>query len=118
MVYTVSVSSPWHWLLFVLSYTFMYLVILDNNRYALKISLEACILFVFWADTIMLKYINTFDRLDQPKGIIWVDYRTVLLLLMSVDLFIFAAHPGINSRPILPFRVLRFCTFDPIKFYR
>ena len=83
-------------MLFILSYIFMYLVILDEQNYALKLSLETVILLILWVDTVLLKYIKSFDRREGKKEIIIIDERTILLLLMTIDLFIFASKEGFN----------------------
>ena len=74
----------------------MYLVILDEQNYALKLSLETVILLILWVDTVLLKYIKSFDRREGKKEIIIIDERTILLLLMTIDLFIFASKEGFN----------------------
>ena len=50
-------------MLFVLSYIYMYMVILDNESYAAKIGVEASILFIFWADCVCLLYFKAYDRI-------------------------------------------------------
>ena len=52
---------------FMLSYVQMDLVILDHNSYALKIGLESIILVLFWFDTILQKYVKSFDIIGKKK---------------------------------------------------
>lgn len=104
-------SFVWDWLIFFLTYTYMYLVILDNENYAKKIIIESIILTIFIFDTFIDFYLQSFDYFKKknkyPNHYFW---KAGLLVIMVVDLIIFIAVPGYGSRPIRPFRILRACT--------
>ena len=104
-------SRVWDWLIFLLSYTFMYLVILEGNDYALKIALEGTILAIFFFDTFIDFYCLSFDNFKRknkcPSIYFW---KFGLLVLMVIDLVVFIVLPAKASRPIRPFRILRACT--------
>lgn len=106
-------SLIWDWLIFLLSYSFMYLVVLDAEHYALKIGLESAILLVFFFDTFMDFYTLSFDHFKRknkyPSIYFW---KLGLFLLMVIDLIVFIAYPARNGRPIRPFRIFRARTFS------
>jgi hypothetical protein len=87
----------------------MYLVIMDNERYAAKIAVESTILLLFWVDTAVSYYIKSFDNFRKSKHSAFFWFRIILLALMTIDLIIFIALPGFDDRPIRPFRILRCC---------
>lgn len=109
-LYYLHSSSLYTWLIFLLAYTFMYLVVLDNEKYLLKIILESIILFIFIIDNSIDYYCKSFDILKQknryPKFYFW---KSFLIILMIIDLIVFICLPCYNSRPIRPFRILRSC---------
>ena len=108
VLYYLQSSSVWNWFMFLLGYAFMYLVILDNQSFALKIALESSILVVFIIDNSIDFYCKSFDILKKknryPKFYFW---KAFLLHLMIIDLIVFISLPCYNSRPIRPFRILR-----------
>ena len=110
ILYFVQSSFLWDWLVFILSFVYMYLVILDNESYPQKIAVESSILAIFIIDTLIDFYCKSFDKFKKkkkyPSFYIW---KTILISLMVIDLIIFATLPCYNSRPIRPFRILRAC---------
>jgi hypothetical protein len=111
IVYAIETSSLWQWMLFILSYVFMYFVIADSDDYSLKLGVESTILIIFWVDTFFRKYIKTFDHFGKhAKQVRYFGLRALLLLLLTIDLLIFAGMPNHDSRPIRLFRILRACT--------
>ncbi len=55
-------------------------------------------------------YLYKFDRLEEEtKYDKFFTSKFTLILLMTIDLFIFSFLPCFNSRPIRPFRILRAC---------
>lgn len=88
----------------------MYLVILDRDAYVEKIAVEASFLAFFSLDAFIDFYCKSFDKFKRknkyPNFYFW---KTFLILLMIVDLALFAALPCYDSRPIRPFRILRAC---------
>ena len=104
-------------LLYLLSYVFMYTVILDSQEtYSTKIAVEGTILVLFWVDVFMRKYVKTFDKFGKRAEALFFNIRTILILLMTIDLIIFISMPGFDSRPIRPFRILRCCNHQLIQF--
>lgn len=72
----------------------MYLVILDNESYKAKISIESTILLLFWIDTVISYYVkqnNSFGK-NKHSTILWLKF--ILLILMTSDLLIFIILPG------------------------
>ena len=107
----VQSSLVWDWTIFLLSYLFMYLVVLEGDSFGAKVGLESAILTVFFTDTFMDFYFHSFDYLKRknryPSILFW---KLGLLMLMLVDLIVFIALPAREGqRPIRVFRVLRAC---------
>jgi hypothetical protein len=104
-------SAPWDWLVFLFSYLYMYLVVLEGDHFGLKVGLEAGVLAVFLFDTFIDFYTLSFDHFKRknkyPPLCFW---KLGLLCLMLVDLAVFIALPSALGRPIRPFRILRACT--------
>lgn len=117
-LYFVQSSLLWDWLTFLLAYTYMFLVILDNESYILKISLETSILLLFLFDTFIDFYCKSYDKFKKKNRFpIFYYCKLFLLLFMAADLIIFGFLPCYNSRPIRPFRILRACKINIIKLY-
>ena len=95
--------------MFFFSYALMYLVVLDAKSFATKVGLETVILLVFWADLVMKKYLKKKDIIGKNKEVPFFDWRTCVLLGISIDLIIFLVYHSEDERPILPFRILRCC---------
>lgn len=118
ILYAIQSSLLWDWLTFILSYTYMYLVILDRETYTLKIVLQTIILTIFLFDIFIDFYCKSFDKFKVQNRYSAIDFlKLFLLLLMVIDLILFATMPGFDSRPIRPFRVLRACTNWLIKLF-
>lgn len=67
-------------------------------------------LVLFWADILKTIYILRFDVLNNHQRYSKYFYMKFgIILLITLDLLIFAALPCHNSRPIRPFRILRAC---------
>jgi len=94
ILYFVQSSFCWDWLTFLLSFAYMYLVILDNESYTLKIVSESSILLIFLIDTLIDFYCKSFDKYKKknkyPSFYIW---KTILISLMIIDLIIFISLP-------------------------
>jgi hypothetical protein len=104
----------WEWTLFLLSYLYVYLAVLDSDHYVLKLTLESLLLALFLLDTFIDYFLKSFDQFRKknkyPAFFFW---KTLLMVLMAADLVVFAALPCPDSRPIRPFRLLRACTPRP-----
>jgi hypothetical protein len=67
---------------------------------------------LFWLDNIMVYYCKSFDNFKRKNKLSKFYYwKVFLILLMTIDLIVFIALPGYDSRPIRPFRILRACTY-------
>lgn len=112
VLYFIQSSLVWDWLTFLLSYFFMFLVILDNESYLLKLGLESGILGLFLLDAFTDFYCRSFDKFKiKNRYPNFYYFKLCLLLLMVVDLIIFASMPCYNNRPVRPFRILRACKY-------
>jgi hypothetical protein len=109
-LYFIQSSLLWDWLTFFLAYLYMFLVILDNESYVLKLSLEWPILLCFFFDTFIDFYCKSFDKFKTKSRFPTFYYlKLSLLMFMAIDLIIFAFMPCYDTRPIRPFRILRAC---------
>lgn len=93
----------------------MYLVILDQEHYALKIALEGSFLAIFGFDTFVDFYLQSFDYFKKknkyPTHYYW---KAGLIIILVIDLIIFIPLTNNDGRPIRPFRLLRACNTYPI----
>lgn len=97
-------------MLFVSGWVYLCLAALDNESYNTKVAMETIFLSIFWADTFMLLYCKTFDKFNKVANYSTFFYfKIIIILLMTIDLVIFASLPCYDSRPIRPFRILRCC---------
>jgi hypothetical protein len=116
VLYLLQSSLAWDWLIFLLSYTFTVLVILDNESFAKKLALEGSILTIFLLDAFIDFYCRSFDKFKTKNRFpLFYYFKLILLIFMVADLIIFASLPCYNSRPIRPFRILRARTYKFIK---
>lgn len=114
----VQSSRVWDWVIFFLSYIFMYLVILEGDDFALKISLEGTILSIFFFDTFIDFYCQSFDNFKRKNKYSSIYFwKLGLLILMVIDLIIFIILPARDTRPIRPFRILRACNSFSIQLF-
>lgn len=90
IMYQISSSSIWEWLLFIAGYLYLCLSILDKENYGEKIFLELSILIVFWIDLIMLLYCKKFDNfVKKNKYSSFFYFKFIMIALMTVDLVLF-----------------------------
>lgn len=93
----------------------MCLAAIDHEHFSIKVGVEATILVLFWMDTIMQAYLKEFDKIkDKSRYNDFFYFKLGIIILMTIDLFIFIGLPCYESRPIRPFRILRCCTFQYI----
>jgi hypothetical protein len=116
-LYAFQTHSGWKGLLGILGFIFMYLVILDNESYGLKIGFEGSILSLFWLDTIILYYLKGFDSRKKTIYSLYNKSKIFILLLMTIDLIVFISMPCYGTRPVRPFRILRCCKYFVIKLF-
>ena len=95
----------------VASFVFMYMVILDENHYALKIGLESALLFLFWLEMVINIYLKSQDSFQTvPDQLCQLKWKITLLGLYTIDLIIFGCQVRTSQgRLILPFRFFRGC---------
>lgn len=75
-------------------------------------------LTLFWVDIIILTYCKQFDNFKKKtkySGFFY--FKVAIIILMTIDLIIFIILPGVESRPIRPFRVLRCCKYVNMQLY-
>lgn len=90
IMYQISSSSIWEWLLFIAGYLYLCLSILDKENYGEKIFLELSILIVFWIDLTMLLYCKKFDNfVKKNKYSSFFYFKFIMIVLMTVDLVLF-----------------------------
>lgn len=76
--------------------------------------MESIFLCFFWLDTLILLYCKTFDNFNNAANYSRFFYfKMTIILLMTIDLIVFASLPCYGSRPIRPFRILRCCKCTP-----
>ena len=62
--YTIQTSNYWNWLLFLCTYVYLYIVILDPKHYfTVKLVIEAFILGIYWLDVAMYVYHKSFETI-------------------------------------------------------
>lgn len=105
-------SLIWSWILFGISFVYMYLIIgQPNNRLdrgtrqsMLNMTLEWSIVSLFWADIAMEahhKHRNVFDRLRSTS----FNLKLVSVALLTLDQAVFLYLE--SSYPLRPFRFVR-----------
>ncbi len=107
--YSVQTSIYWTWLLFLCTYAYLYLVILDPKIYFVqKLVIEIIILMIYWVDVGLYLYHKSFETIKISSKFQFRFYiKLVVLILLIADLLVFSITAADDIRYFRPFRFFR-----------
>lgn len=109
MGYHFQTSHNWRKILLVLSYAFMYIILLSHKKpHGIQMGFELGALMIFWID-LLLQFLHRCCSDKKSAFISWRFYgKLFLIVLLSVDQLI----AGIGDSDVVrPFLFLRACTY-------